>query len=42
MHNWFVGVQREIGLGIVADANYSARPDATCTTRTTSTATSAI
>jgi hypothetical protein len=21
-HNWFVGVQREIGLGIVADANY--------------------
>jgi hypothetical protein len=21
-HNWFVGVQREIGMGIVADANY--------------------
>jgi hypothetical protein len=23
MHNWFVGVQREIGWGIVADANYT-------------------
>ena len=22
MHNWFAGVQREIGLGIVADFNY--------------------